>query len=1435
MPSLVSAIANLETRPEERGVTFLSKLIELEQKCGGIYGKLTGIFNSTTHYKDRDVAIINGVRRLFKECYSSRPIPIILRYAHEPNNDPINVQGASVGAIPERPDTDFKPTCELPLAYSMPGETLIAAPGKIARLCNEAIIAIQGYLNVLNKQSDTFTNNHTSLTHYGHHNDAIRVLSVLLMDAFLALSSMDFGRPDCLEKANTHITFLSKVIHDNTIVENLIITSPIDFQSRKYAPLMIFTEARKTLMEIEKEIANKQSEFSIADHFRALVAEVQSLINCEYMFTVYIMAQEIITQSQLVISSQQNVPARTVLEELRQHLSAYLDGDTNTPAITNYGENATLSEQYFDFDAENNSWRGKSKLCQNKSRSGVFERFWEEECITQFIELCVYLKTIGRLHSGIIYLLKQLGVGGDLLAIARMTESIEFILTALPDLMKIMDLNRTSLETFAADQFSSICGKEPSRISQNETNWRKNYSELFNLDLANSIKRKQEFIHALINKIKFRLHQPPAERVEEFREDARRYRLLLSEVASTMDKANPGYSLKPNFAKFLPQQRVYEPGERDNGRALAIQANPNLRIHNAASMPATNNINSIIKLLQSYRNGNGYVNGEPTKFTKKDESHQRKASWLHFVIQKLQSSLPEHDKLIQLKQDIKKLTEQSDYQQTFAHSAKNPKGTEFHQLICKIREKLPSTDLQNTRHLTAGPTAFSQPAVQKDAITPQPVIRRAAVAQQAVEETGEEPPAPPQSVVRRIADAQQAVEETGEKPPAPPLLVVREAADTQQEFEETEEAPPTLPYPVVTELEYVDDAFVLHDQMLEPNDAASALKNPKYQAYPAGISHHTITGSPSTSTAPAHLRGTPVTTPLIQDLKKIVNYLLNHPAEQKEFSPFWTQLCYLNAEVTFWEYIFRKNPEYKKMTQCHAETFTEQRRIEKKLDYYLRLQIALETGTPGQLAWARAVLNSNSNPTDTVQESPLSLLTKVKNIIMALNSELTQAKTARKIAILTLTDQTKTPTIWPKATEDGLKNQWGNFARKMGIVTSTDLFLENIAKRLLKLDETPTEEEDQYKQLLLSTINNFSKENENPVFFKEMLQGLLMLGACPMEWIDKQLSKKMQPGKEAILTTAIMAQLTEMTLAYLCMRSLYLGESSIISPKQIQALVTATNSFGIALHSTFKDSISMRKFGDILLGWIFTTKFVEDGIKQERREERTQLYWAAVKLIHVVLNGVLMRLGSVTKNLVNSEELESVQENVENFRKACVDCKKKGWLINNGETELGILSKAIDDILKILPNLGTVRALQTSLETLNQTNAEHSTANQQNEQKFATLLKANTEAILRLIQRVIEKKLKPKLNGENVTREDLDAKENKALILEAVRVIFEEVNENDLDDYLMEYKKRHLTAIRTTLTVSLAQNSLTHFAKNSANETTQMATSIPIVSHVVGA
>lgn len=169
----------------------------------GMIGSVTSRIDATIHpnlyYKERDVIIINRMRHFYVEFFKDRPIPDFLRYEHEPfiqarPGDETYI----VTETPKQPKVKYQPKCGFASIHEMTGRSIVNnGADEIGRHCMQAISAIYDYLNALNTHTNGKETDSTLdrvLNSYGHRNDAVRVVFMLLVDAFTEFSAVKFKR-----------------------------------------------------------------------------------------------------------------------------------------------------------------------------------------------------------------------------------------------------------------------------------------------------------------------------------------------------------------------------------------------------------------------------------------------------------------------------------------------------------------------------------------------------------------------------------------------------------------------------------------------------------------------------------------------------------------------------------------------------------------------------------------------------------------------------------------------------------------------------------------------------------------------------------------------------------------------------------------------------------------------------------------------------------------------------------------------------------------------------------------------------------------------------------------------------------------------------------------------------------------------------------------
>lgn len=454
---------------------------------------------------------------------------------------------------------------------------------------------------------------------------------------------------------------------------------------------------------------------------------------------------------------------------------------------------------------------------------------------------------------------------------------------------------------------------------------------------------------------------------------------------------------------------------------------------------------------------------------------------------------------------------------------------------------------------------------------------------------------------------------------------------------------------------------------------------------------------------------------LASNLKTIIDWVAATPAHHEAFQTFWSHLLYLNDKSG---YIYGQS-DRSKMEAYHQNCLLTEKARQSQLAHYMQLNTALNSGNPCAIEWVKLEIkqiaqDNNAKACHTTDEIQVILNEKIedlKNNLIQLTEIATHYQKHQFFLDKTPnTGQTHTTkaTAWTQERTNTLGRDLQQYADQAGVTDNTTLMLQSIAARLLQTDVIDADVETEFNELLSTSIIEFLKsEPKSPSrqYWIVIIQGLLMLGASPVKWIDKGLENNTDTAQNNLDVTLIFEQLSMILLSHLVNRSKHQGDSAVHLGDGLSTLINATHQFVTALKSSVKENFYFKTLVDLLSSPIRgkSAGFREGAIAAQHRNDRALLYWSVIKLIYVILNDSLDAQDAAQK--ISDRKLTAAEQKYSELKNLCQGkMRKRGWfewLFNSGHpgfNEFVALTQAAQKITEKLDNFASRRVLRMSIE-----------------------------------------------------------------------------------------------------------------------------------------
>ena len=395
--------------------------------------------------------------------------------------------------------------------------------------------------------------------------------------------------------------------------------------------------------------------------------------------------------------------------------------------------------------------------------------------------------------------------------------------------------------------------------------------------------------------------------------------------------------------------------------------------------------------------------------------------------------------------------------------------------------------------------------------------------------------------------------------------------------------------------------------------------------------------------------------------------------ERKSFLKFWEKLCLITKISSMEKY-------HRLLSSRHQSS--------EVMEFYQQVKSGLISDNPDLKRWATAVLTDISGLDG--EDKLNALIELARSQLIVLQKKVATEKeryfglhAAPNIAwSLSLYEELGNNIDRLNMNEPGLT--------RVRLPDSMDarIFLDSISHRLLQDAKSSREENkafDEYLKEIFSLYAQASNENEKS-FIKKIIQGLFLLGANPLPWMDEQIQvgARIQVSKEASPAYFLAAEQAKFIISHLMHQASHLGDSLADLNSKLNELFSAVEAFADRLHSCVKSDNDLLWRGLSLFG-------VES--PEGARYERAAIYWAALKWIYVILNEELLDKTAVDNEsaaVINARDLFSQAKNRYN---TAVPEKKK--LYNMGTASFEKLTIAVEAVVREINHLGTRRLNRT--------------------------------------------------------------------------------------------------------------------------------------------
>lgn len=514
------------------------------------------IFDREGYYTNDDVLVIEAARKNYLRIFSKSSdgsecqvtLPRELRYKHEAN---AVMHSGAVDLAENRPKVVYKyhrPPRYLSQEYSLRDVALGA--NAISKECSNAILAIQGYLSLLNGKASTFWNRRTPFVSYGHQSDSLRAILVLVMDAFALFSTINLNERSSVESVSNYADFLSAVLSEEEVVNAFSKIDPSkanlrDNESR--TPLYMLYGMQERLQEIAKKMSYQFSRCSIAEHTMALQSQLNEAARRTRIFLTYIMSahkvEEIDLATDLPVEQNKGPLFRLQCELKKQEM---LTDVVQTGLGTSRAESDALVSPTktgvvnFYYDSDKDKWVGVRGV---DIRAGVYSKFNDAD-IQDYLELCACHRVICDMAPAVTNFLSMLGVGGDLVAVNCLDLYFNVAWDALNATFNRMFSARDRIDERAQ---SILKGLTNAKLEKADVTWRGNYTHMRTLLNAhhlsdNMLKRNfQGSLDGISSGFKAWIEHPE-EKITPYIDSKRNLHAILSVVGRRVSTFQPEHA-----------------------------------------------------------------------------------------------------------------------------------------------------------------------------------------------------------------------------------------------------------------------------------------------------------------------------------------------------------------------------------------------------------------------------------------------------------------------------------------------------------------------------------------------------------------------------------------------------------------------------------------------------------------------------------------------------------------------------------------------------------------------------------------------------------------------------------------------------------------------------------------------------------------------------
>ena len=431
----------------------------------------------------------------------------------------------------------------------------------------------------------------------------------------------------------------------------------------------------------------------------------------------------------------------------------------------------------------------------------------------------------------------------------------------------------------------------------------------------------------------------------------------------------------------------------------------------------------------------------------------------------------------------------------------------------------------------------------------------------------------------------------------------------------------------------------------------------------------------------------------ISDLTILIErYSACAPAERDDFISFWNELCSLNKTRSF---PLLSSSGLSKLQGYYKEHIEKTTQLRAKIEYVEQVKWALISTETAIQQWA---LEQVAKIDGSTAEHPIKLQIvqgQVSNQLALLKKQheslIVKAEEYRQTSFGSSKEKRE---LWSQEQIKRLKAKWTKFASQSTLQEAlpVDIVFNIISSRILLSSSNSLCGDDKIDALLIKKVEAYTSAKSPDIkrYWRSILQGLLVLGASPIQVFEQFSNKNTNYTQESAVTVIYeMTDFVQIILTHLQQRAKYLDGCVIERDCKFQQVLNATDKFAKILHkAVFEPSFLPR-----------LAAFIKDA--GDAKSERAQLLRIILQLIYLVLNDDLNQEDVEKEELGPADSLSSVyfvRQQYYSYRMQCekllLKCK---FYHEHGWREFLELIKAVDELDTDLVKLSHKRTAQTAI------------------------------------------------------------------------------------------------------------------------------------------